>query len=243
MSGLWPSEPHHAAVEWLLEGYRSERRVRGALLCGSVPRGTARPDSDVDVLVVVESVPKISHRRTPCGPVAVEEVVRTYEGWIEGFSPSRIGEQLWGYAFLDGIPLYDPHGEVARLVTAAAEAHRLYRTPEHIRTHYRLVWEHQRPKLEALLHLGDAVEIGWAAAASTAQLTATLWAINDLPLPSRDIGAFQLHLDDLLLPVGAPQLVRDLLRAAPRVSLQLQVELIEMCLPYLESAKASAHVQ
>jgi len=229
----FPTERHKAAVEKMLDMYRTDSVVHGALLCGSLARGTARPDSDIDILVVLEEDPDEHTRRSQCGALDVEETRRTYEGWVDQFNPWRIGDESWGYAFLDGLPLYDPHGLIDQLVAAARESHRTYQTPEQVRSYYRWLWDHVKPKMESVLRNGDAVEIGWAAAVTTGQVTNTLWAVNDRPLPSRDLGTFQRHFDDLKVPTGAAQLVREMLQATPRDALRIQIKLIEMCMPYL----------
>ena len=105
MNASFPTDHHMAAVEHMLDGYRADGTVRGALLCGSLARGTARTDSDIDILVVLQAEPDEPTRRTQCGEVDVEETRRTYEGWVERFSPSRVGDESWGYAFLDGMAL------------------------------------------------------------------------------------------------------------------------------------------
>lgn len=233
MQLAFPTDHHQAAFEHLLELYHADSMVRGALLCGSLARGTARTDSDVDILVVLEEDLDGRTRHTRYGAVDVEETRRTYQGWVEQFSPSRVGDESWGYAFLDGSPLYDPDGVVERLVAAAREAHASYRTPEHIRSYYRWLCDHVRPKMEFVLRNGDAVEVGWAAAITTGQVTDTLWAVNHRPLPSRDLGTFQRHLEELILPAGAAEFVREMLQASPREALRIQVQLVEMCLPYL----------
>lgn len=171
------------------------------------------------------------------GPIAVEQIARTEAGWREQFTPVRLGDESWGYAFLDGAIVYDPQGAVARLVAAAAEAHVAYRLPDQIRAHYAWLWDHVHPKMDAVLRRGDAVEIGWAAAVMTDHLIKALWAINGRPLPSLDLGCVQRHLDDLTLPPGAPALVRAMLEAAPNERLQLQLRLLDLTLPYLQSTK------
>ncbi len=154
MNVQFPTERHKAAVEKMLDMYRTDSVVHGALLCGSLARGTARPDSDIDILVVLEEDPDEHTRRSQCGALDVEETRRTYEGWVDQFNPWRIGDESWGYAFLDGLPLYDPHGLIDQLVAAARESHRTYQTPEQVRSYYRWLWDHVKPKMESVLRSG-----------------------------------------------------------------------------------------
>jgi hypothetical protein len=238
-----PSPSHRAVIGDVLDGLGADRDVRGVLLCGSLARGTARPDSDVDLLVVLAAgtgdpgggdAKRFS--RTRHGAIEVEQSGRTAEGWRRQFAPVRVGDESWGYAFLDGVILHDPYGEVAELVAAAAEAHARYRVPKETRAHFAWLWGHLRPKMEAVLRRGDPVEIGWAAAVMMGRLTDTLWAASGRPLPSRDLGTFQRHLGDLTVPPDAPALVRELLQAPPEAALRLQLRLLDAVFPHLQEA-------
>lgn len=46
-----------------------------------------------------------------------------------------------------------------------------YRVPAPVKAHYTRLWRHVRPKMLAVLSHGDAVEIGWASAVMTNELT------------------------------------------------------------------------
>jgi hypothetical protein len=173
------------------------------------------------------------------GTIVVEQGARTSAGWVQQFTLSRIGDESWGYAFLDGVILHDPHGVVAWLVAAAADAHAAYRVPDHIRAHYAWLCDHVRPKMEAVLCSEDATEIGWAAAVMTGPLTETIWAINGRPLPSRDLGCLQRHLDDLTVPREAPTLVREMLQTSPKECLRLQLRILDLASPYLQKGEAN----
>ncbi|MFD1938719.1 hypothetical protein ACFSKW_45385 [Nonomuraea mangrovi] len=81
----------------------------------------------------------------------VDLLAYTADVWRARFSPDRVGDESWGYAFLDGVVLDDPDGVVAQLRTDAAEIHAHYRVPAHIRAHYAGLWKHLRPKSLALL--------------------------------------------------------------------------------------------
>ncbi len=238
MNIQFPTPLHAAELERALARHRADADVLGVLLCGSLARSTARADSDIDLLIVLrEGVQRPPHDRRP-GPVPVEEIARTEAGWTVQFSPSRVHDESWGYAFLDGVIVHDVEGAVGRLVAGAAQAHAAYRVPVTILTHYARLWTHVRPKMVAVLRGGDATEIGWAAAVMTDPLVETLWAITGRPLPSRDLGCLQRHLDDLGMPPDAPARIRRMLGAAPAEALRLQLDLLDLAMPHLGEAPA-----
>ena len=234
----FPTRLHEAVLEAVLAEHRADAGVLGVHLCGSLARGTARADSDIDLLLVLADGGVQRTSRTQYGLIVVEQGARTAAGWRQQFTPSRIGDESWGYAFLDGVILHDPDGAVARLVAAAADAHAAYRVPDHITAHYAWLWDHMRPKMEAVLRGDDATEIGWAAAVMTGPVLETLWAVSGRPLPSRDLGCLQRHLDDLTVPREAPTLVRAMLQSCPEEGLRVQLRILDLALPHLQTGEA-----
>jgi predicted nucleotidyltransferase len=227
-----PTPLHQRVLDEIVAELCADAEVRGIMLAGSAARGTARVDSDLDVLVVTAGTgdrPWQSRSRA----LPVDLVVRTATQWRARFAPVRVGHESWGYAVLDGVILYDPDGVVAALVAEVPEIHARYRVPAHIREHYAWLWQHVCPKMLAVLDHDDPVEIGWAAAAMTNDLVRTVWAVNDLPNPSLDLGTFQRHLDDLAVPAGVADRLRDILRLPPGAALRRQLELVAEITPLL----------
>ena len=95
------------------------------------------------------------------------------------------------------------------------------------------MWAHLRPKLAAVLRGADPVEVGWAAKVMADDVLRTAWAVNDLPNPSLDLGTVRRHLDDLTVPAGLPDRLRDMLAAAPVEALRRQLDLIDALEPLL----------
>lgn len=236
----YPTPLHERVLAEILTQARADPGVRGVLLGGSLSRGTARADSDLDILIVTTA--GTAAQPLWCAqswPLPVDFVVRTAGEWRERFAPQRRGQESWGYAFLDGVILDDPEGIVCRLIADAAEIHQHYRVPGPVKAHYAWLWLHVRPKMLAVLGRDDPVEIGWSAAAMTNDLLRTVWAASDLPNPSLDLGTVQRHLDDLTIPPGAPDLLRAILRAPPKETLQRQLDLIDLVLPHLGKPERS----
>jgi predicted nucleotidyltransferase len=233
----YPTPLHRGVLAAIVADTRADPNVRGLLLAGSLARGTARADSDLDVLAVVavEASGETTDAawRTAARPLPVDFLVRTDGEWRARFAPDRPGDESWGYAFLDGVILHDPEGIVGRLIAEAAGLHARYRVPAPVKAHYARLWDHVRPKMAAVLGRGDPVETGWASAVMTNDLLRTVWAANDRPNPSLDLGTVQRHLDDLTIPAGVAAGLRAILTAAPEESLRRQLTLLNRVLPYL----------
>lgn len=233
----YPTPLHRRVLSAILADARADRDVRGLLLAGSLARGTARADSDIDVLIVTSGETADAGWHSAARPLPVDILARTAGGWRARFAPDRAGDESWGYAFLDGVVLHDPEGIAGLLISDAAGIHERYRVPAPVKAHYARLWRHVRPKMLAVLGHGDPVEIGWASAAMTNDLLRTVWAANELPNPSLDLGTVQRHLDDLTIPAGVAAELRAILRAPPKESLQRQLGLIDMVLPRLGASR------
>jgi predicted nucleotidyltransferase len=233
----YPTPLHRRVLSAILADARADPGVRGLLLTGSLARGTARADSDLDILVVTSEQPTDEGWRSAARPLPVDFLVRTPGEWRARFAPDRPRDESWGYAFLDAVVLHDPEGIAARLIADAAVIHERYRVPASVKAHYTRLWHHVRPKMLAVLSHGDPVEIGWASAVMTNDVLRTAWAASDLPNPSLDLGTVQRHLDDLTIPTDAPAQISAILRAPPRESLQRQLDLIDAILPHLEETR------
>lgn len=228
-----PTEVHRRVLAEVLGELRADPEVRGVMVGGSLSRGTARADSDLDLLVVIGMQAVDPPWRGRRRELTVDLLVRTAAEWREHFAPRRVGDESWGYAFLDGVVLHDPDGVVAALVAEVPASHAGYRTPEPVRAHYAALWAHLRPKLAAVLERGDPVEVGWAAKVMTNDVMRTAWAVNDLPNPSLDLGTVRRHLDDLTAPAGLPDRLREMLAAAPAEALRRQLDLLDALEPLL----------
>ena len=87
--------------------------------------------------------------------------------------------------------------------------------------------------MEAVLRARDPVEVGWAASVMTNYVVETIWAVSDLPLPSRDLGTLRRHLDDLTVPDQVPTLLRKMLQSPPTEALRLQLQILDVVAPQL----------
>lgn len=239
MALRFPTPLHQRVLDEIIAELHEDADVCGIMVVGSVARGTARADSDLDLVIVATEDDRQPWQSRPHA-VPVDFTVRTAGGWRENFTPNRIGDESWGYAFLDGVILHDPTGTVARLTADIPKIHARYRVPAHIKDHYARLWRHVRPKMQAVLQRDDPVEIGWAAAAMTNDLVRTVWAANDLPNPSLDLGTFHRHLGDLAIPAGVADQLRDILRTPPAEALRRQLDLITAIEPHLEPAERSS---
>lgn len=77
-------EPHHAAsIQNLVTALEPDPAVLALVLAGSIAHGFAKPDSDIDVAIVVEPE-EYRHRQRERRLVYRNEALCTYPGYIDG---------------------------------------------------------------------------------------------------------------------------------------------------------------
>ncbi|HVU25086.1 MAG TPA: nucleotidyltransferase domain-containing protein [Opitutus sp.] len=77
-------EPHHAAsIRNLVNAFEQDPSVRALLLGGSIAHGLARPDSDIDVSIVV-APEELARRRREHRLHYNNRTLCTYDGYIDG---------------------------------------------------------------------------------------------------------------------------------------------------------------
>lgn len=191
-------------IELALEDLRHRDDVRAVALHGSRARSRARPDSDVDLLVVTDHGDTgqvvVNH-----GGLEVDRIERSAAAWTDRLCRDR---PTWAWAWSDATVLLDRDGSGRDL--AGAGRHRLstyVAAPAHL-AHLLAFWRHVRPKLAATVAQGDPVEIGWASTLSIPTLTESLFAINDVVEPASSDARTLPMLLALPRPVGVRAALR-----------------------------------
>ncbi len=201
-------EPHRQLVAALLTEAQRRPEVVGVLLIGSLGRGNAVPGSDVDLLLLVadgRSEERPVHHEERAG-VLIELHYRD-SAWA---SAQMDRDSEWIYAYLEGRILYDPTGNLARLVASAQERFAAYRTPPQDKARIVFLADRTRDKLQAALAVEDHARAGTIVALGAGGIVRLLWAAHDRPT----VGPTNLwhHLAALPdFPAETQQHVRELL--------------------------------
>jgi predicted nucleotidyltransferase len=198
------------------------------LLAGSVARGTARPDSDVDLLVVTAARATRPARNRMVDGLLVEVAAKTQAEWERRF---RRPQPMWLYAWLEAEPLHDHTGVAARLSSLARTRFADYRTPAELRQGLAGFWWHVRPKMAAVLTAGDPQAVGYFAATILEDVVATIFAVSDRPLPPAS-QRFAV-LQELPLPAARRDLLARLCTGEPAQQLGAAIELVDGMSPLL----------
>lgn len=182
---------HSQLLDRLLVAAKGEPYTVGIMLQGSVARGDHYPDSDLDLLVLVEE-----GRDQGLVTVEVEGILveRHYRDRVS-LREKLERRPMLAYGLLNGRILFDPHGQLAELVADAKRHLDEYVTPEALRRGTRYWLYSSRKKLSAAVSAGDELKAAFLTATNSWKILEGIWVVNDLPIPHG--GAVLAHIQDL----------------------------------------------
>ena len=202
--------------------------ILAVMLVGSVARGTARPDSDVDLLVVSPPDATVPARNRMVDGLLVEVIGKSQAEWEQRFGRAQ---PMWLYPWLDAEPLHD-HADIGAGLSALAQArYAQYRAPVELRQAFAAHWWHVRPKMAATLAAGDPEAVGYFAATIVDAVVQTMFVVHDRPLPP---GSQRFDvLNDLSLSPERRRLLARLCASDPPQRLSAAIELVDNMTPLL----------
>ena len=206
-----------------------DKNVRGVLLTGSRARGDAYPGSDLDLLVLVDSLTGPSFYSEEIDGTLVERHIQD----TAGAKTRLLGNPVELYSYLDGRAIYDPDGLLAELTEFAVNLFEDYRTPAQEKSAIFYWLKSASLKLNAALAAGDKQKMGYYASINSWKVLEGLWAHNDKPTPPA--GAVWAHLPDLqTIPKGLETLLHELFEGDVRGRVRVMLELIRWLLEHEE---------
>lgn len=206
-----PFAAHRAIVDELVDEAVRDERISGALLIGSLGRGTALPGSDIDLFLLI-----------PDG-LGKERLYRNHErrGVLIEYHHRDVAtarsqletDATWVYAYLDSRVLYDPAHHVAELVCIARERYAGYRSTDEQKRRYAFIVDRTREKLQAAVDADDALRAGGVASTYATAILNGLWTAFDKP--TLGVSEMWARLPDLVgLPPGTRETLDELFLGA-----------------------------
>ncbi len=196
------SDRHRRVVAELVHESQQDERISGAMLIGSLGRGTALPGSDIDLLLLI-----------PDG-MGKERLYRNHErdGVLIEYHHRDVAtarmqledDPTWVYAYLDSHILYDPAHRLAQLTTVARERYAAYRSSDELKRRWAFMVDRTREKLQAAVDAGDALRAGGVASTYASAILNGLWTAFDKP--TLGVSEMWVRLPDL---VGVPEGTRE----------------------------------
>ncbi|USK94749.1 nucleotidyltransferase domain-containing protein [Bacillus tropicus] len=196
------NEKHKKLVQTILNEYVFRDKVNGLILIGSVARGDAYPESDLDFYILLEDGQKKKFHSEMREDILVE-----YKG--ADFNQIQVNfknNPMELYLFLEGKILFDKSGELKKLKEIATYEFENYRVSIDKKkgiSH----WLHSSLiKIQSALKANDELKASYIVHTSTWTLVEGIWAINNKPVPPagsvlryiQTLPNIPIHLDELL---------------------------------------------
>lgn len=172
-------EQHKKLVQTIVAEFLSLDKVNGCMLIGSVARGDAYPDSDLDLYILLEDGQKKKFHSEMREETLVEYKYADVNQILVNFQNNPM--EL--YSFLEGEILFDKSGELKRLKEIATYEFENYRvSSDKVKgiSH----WLHSSLiKIQSALKANDELKASYIVHTSTWTLLEGIWAINNKPTP------------------------------------------------------------
>ncbi|WP_312505634.1 nucleotidyltransferase family protein [Bacillus luti] len=173
------NEQHKKLVQTIVAEIVSKDKVNGFMLIGSVARGDAYPESDLDFYILLEDGKNKKFHSEMREDILVEYKSADFNQIQLNFKNNPM--EL--YSFLEGGILFDKSGELKKLKEIATYEFENYRvSSDKVKgiSH----WLHSSLiKIQSALKANDELKASYIVHTSTWTLVEGIWAINNKPIP------------------------------------------------------------
>ena len=218
-------EQHKKLVQTIVAETLSMEKVHGFMLIGSVARGDAYPDSDLDFYILLEDGQNKKFHSETRKEILVEYKYADVNQILENFKNNPM--EL--YSFLEGEILFDKRDDLKKLKEIAAyEFENYHVSSDKIKgiSH----WLHSSLiKMQSALKANDELKASYIVQTSIWTLLEGIWAVNSKPVPPA--GAVLKYIKTLsIVPTNFEDYINRLFLGDTKDRIKAAIELIEWVL-------------
>ncbi|MCU5715792.1 nucleotidyltransferase domain-containing protein [Bacillus cereus] len=222
---IFKHEQHKKLVQTIVAETLCTEKVNGFMLIGSVARGDAYPDSDLDFYILLEEGQKKKFHSETREGILVEYKCADVNQILVNFKNNPM--EL--YSFLEGEILFDKSGDLKKLKEIAISEFENYRvSSDKVKgvSH----WLHSSLiKIQSALKANDELKALYIVQTSTWTLLEGIWAINNKPIPPA--GSVLKYSKTLsIVPVNFEDYINRLFLGDTKDRIKVVIELIEWVL-------------
>ncbi|QWI17242.1 nucleotidyltransferase domain-containing protein [Bacillus wiedmannii] len=218
-------EQHKKIVPTIVAEILSTDNINGCMLIGSVARGDAYPDSDLDFYILLEDGQNKKFHSETREEILVEYKYADVNQILENFKNNPM--EL--YSFLEGGILFDKSGELKKLKEIATYEFENYRvSSDKVKgiSH----WLHSSLiKIQSALKANDELKASYIVQTSIWTLLDGIWAVNNKPTPPA--GSALKYIETLsIVPTNFEDYINRLFLGDTKDRIKAAIELIEWVL-------------
>ncbi|MES5846128.1 MULTISPECIES: nucleotidyltransferase domain-containing protein [unclassified Bacillus cereus group] len=222
---IFKHEQHKKIVQTIVAETLCTEKVNGFMLIGSVARGDAYPDSDLDFYILLEDGQKKKFHSETREGIFVEYKYADVNQILVNFKNNPM--EL--YSFLEGEILFDKSGDLKKLKGIAISEFENYRvSSDKVKGIFH--WLHSSfIKIQSALKANDELKASYIVHTSTWTLVEGIWAINNKPVPPA--GSVLKYIKTLsIVPVNFEDYINRLFLGDTKDRIKAAMELIEWVL-------------
>ncbi|HFJ9509574.1 MULTISPECIES: nucleotidyltransferase domain-containing protein [Bacillus cereus group] len=222
---IFKHEQHKKLVQTIVAETLCTEKVNGFMLIGSVARGDAYPDSDLDFYILLENGQKKKFRSETREGIFVEYKYADVNQILVNFKNNPM--EL--YSFLEGEILFDKSGDLKKLKGIAISEFENYRvSSDKVKGIFH--WLHSSLiKIQSALKANDELKASYIVHTSTWTLLDGIWTVNNKPIPPA--GSVLKYIKTLsIVPVNFEDYINRLFLGDTKDRIKAAMELIEWVL-------------
>ncbi|MDA1854615.1 nucleotidyltransferase domain-containing protein [Bacillus cereus] len=222
---IFKHEQHKKLVQTIVAETLCTEKVNGFMLIGSVARGDAYPDSDLDFYILLEEGQKKKFHSETREGILVEYKCADVNQILVNFKNNPM--EL--YSFLEGEILFDKSGDLKNLKGIAISEYENYRVSSDKVKGISHWLQSSLIKIQSALKANDELKASYIVQTSTWTLLEGIWAINNKPVPPA--GSVLRYIQTLPnKPIHLDALLNKLFLGNTKDRIKAAIELIEWVL-------------
>lgn len=195
-------ENHKGLVHKILNEYIARNEVSGLMLIGSVARGDAYPESDLDLYILLENGQKKDFHSEMREGILIEYKY----GDINQIQLNFKNNPMELYSFLEGKILFDSNDELERLKEIAQHKYENFCVSSDKVQGISHWLKSSLIKIQSALKVNDELKASYIVHTSTWTIVEGIWAINNKPTPPagsvlkymQTLSKVPINFDDLI---------------------------------------------
>ncbi|MBM0066783.1 nucleotidyltransferase family protein [Alkalicoccobacillus gibsonii] len=182
---------HTKLIEEIIDEFSNKAEVIGILLIGSVARGDAYENSDLDLCILIEGEMK---KKFICEE-RLDTVVEFKYATLNQIKLNLERNHMELYSFLDGKIMLDRQGTLENLIDIAQEKYASYRASRKKKDSISHWLTSSFIKINNAINTKDLKKAMFIVNTTTWTIYEGLWAVNDKPIPP--VGAICFYFKEL----------------------------------------------
>jgi len=171
-----------------------DKNITGVMLMGSVARGEASPESDLDIMVLGGDN---CFKTEFADNIPVEYIFVTYDYEMQ----KLLNTDMEAYHFLNGKITYDVHDKLNELRQTALDKYDNFKTSQEMKNGISYWLSSARIKLISAVNSNDVLKQNFIVFTNSWKVIEAIWAVNDKPVPpSSSVIRFKKDLSSVPYP-------------------------------------------